>query len=180
MAKQLYIIRHCQAAGQEPDARLTDEGLEQAEALADRLAETGIQRVVTSPFLRAVQSAEPLADRLGLAIRPDQRLAERVLCAEPRPDWREQLAQTFTDLDLCLEGGESSREAMARGAEAIADILEFPVDTTAVVSHGNLVTLLLKHFDDRFGFAQWQELSNPDVFLVKVGQATDPVSRVWR
>jgi len=37
---------------------------------------------------------------------------------------------------------------------------------TAVVTHGKLLTLLLKHFDPGIGFADWQALANPDVFRI--------------
>lgn len=176
--KRLYIVRHCEADGQSPEARLTPEGEEQAEALAEFLQDKGVERIVSSPFLRAIQSVEPLGDRLALPIRADERLAERQLSGEFRPDWLERLRESFADLDVCLEGGESSRTAMARGVEVIREIMDFPVDTTVVVSHGNLITLMLKHFDDRTGFAEWQALTNPDVYLITV-DGTPRVERVW-
>ncbi|HEY3368456.1 MAG TPA: histidine phosphatase family protein [Symbiobacteriaceae bacterium] len=109
--KELFVVRHCSATGQEADAPLTPEGDGQAAALADFLAPLGVERIVASPFRRAHASIAPLARRLGLAIEPESRLAERVLAGGPRPDWLALLRQTFTDLDLCPEGGESSRAA---------------------------------------------------------------------
>jgi len=38
---ELFLIRHCKATGQHPDADLTSEGQEQAQALAEFLAEFG-------------------------------------------------------------------------------------------------------------------------------------------
>ncbi|MFN6461760.1 MAG: histidine phosphatase family protein [Nostoc sp. DedVER02] len=100
MLKTLYIVRHCQAVGQEPNAPLTSEGNLQAMALADLLFGLGIERVISSPFMRAYQSIAPLAERLSLSIETDNRLIERVLCATPLDDWRERLAESFTNLDL--------------------------------------------------------------------------------
>ncbi|MBD2682778.1 MULTISPECIES: histidine phosphatase family protein [Nostoc] len=51
-----------------------------------------MERVISSPFTRAYQSIAPLAERLGLSIETDNRLAERVLCATALADWRERLA----------------------------------------------------------------------------------------
>ncbi len=42
------------------------------------------------------------------------------------------------------------------------------------------MTLLLKRFDDRFGFAQWQALMNPDVYRVTVTAGGAAVTRLWR
>ncbi|MEH1935409.1 MAG: histidine phosphatase family protein [Nostoc sp.] len=167
MLKTLYIVRHCQAVGQEPNAPLTLEGNLQAIALADLLFGFGIERVISSPFIRAYQSITPLAERLSLSIEIDNRLTERVLCATPLADWRERLADSFTNLDLCLDGGESSRGAMARGIAVIDEVLQQETSTIAIVTHGNLMALILKHFDDRIGYAEWQKLSNPDVYRVQ-------------
>ncbi|WP_445636954.1 Fructose-2,6-bisphosphatase [Nostoc sp. DSM 114161] len=167
MLKTLYILRHCQAIGQEPEAALTSEGYLQAIALSSLLFGFGIERVISSPFTRAYQSIAPLAERLGLSVETDNRLAERVLCATPLADWRERLAESFINLDLCLDGGESSRDAMARGIAVIDEALQQKAETIAIVTHGNLMALILKHFDDGIGYAEWQQLSNPDVYRLQ-------------
>jgi hypothetical protein len=46
--KTIYIVRHCQAAGQEAVAPLTADGLAQADRLADLLADRRIERIVSS------------------------------------------------------------------------------------------------------------------------------------
>ncbi len=178
MLKTLYIVRHCQAVGQEPDALLTSEGYQQAIAVTDLLFSFGIERVISSPFTRAYQSIAPLAESLGISIEIDNRLAERVLCATPLADWREQLAQSFTNLDLCLDGGESSRDAMARGIAVVEEALQQKANTIAIVTHGNLMALILKHFDDGIGYAEWQKLSNPDVYRLQFLNAETHVERM--
>ncbi len=167
MLKTLYIVRHCQAVGQEPNAPLTSEGHLQAIALTDLLFGFGIERVISSPFIRAYQSIAPLAERLGLSIEIDNRLIERVLCATPLDNWRERLAESFTNLDLYLDGGESSRDAMARGFAVIDEVLQQEASQVAIVTHGNLMALILKTFDDRIGYAEWEKLSNPDVYRLQ-------------
>jgi 2,3-bisphosphoglycerate-dependent phosphoglycerate mutase len=178
MQKTLYIVRHCQAVGQEANAPLTSEGNLQAIALADLLFGFGIERVISSPFIRAYQSIAPLAERLGLSIEIDNRLTERVLCATPLADWRERLAESFTNLDLYLDGGESSRGAMARGIAVIDEVLQQEASKIAIVTHGNLMALILKHFDDRIGYADWEKLSNPDVYRVQFLKGATRVDRM--
>jgi 2,3-bisphosphoglycerate-dependent phosphoglycerate mutase len=87
MSQILYLVRHCQASGQEPDAPLTEIGQQQAilrrrhsvNALADWLCEVSIGRIISSPFIRAYRSIVPLSEYLGLTIEIDDRLVERVL-----------------------------------------------------------------------------------------------------
>jgi 2,3-bisphosphoglycerate-dependent phosphoglycerate mutase len=179
MPKTIYIVRHCKAAGQAPDAPLTPEGAVQATQLADRLVVLPIERIISSPFLRAIQSIAPLARRLGLPIATDERLAERILSAADLPDWLAALRATFEDLDRCFEGGESSRTAMQRAAAVVSESELHTADVTLLVTHGNLMTLLLKHFDQRIGFAEWQQLTNPDVYRVVLAPERAEIVRVW-
>jgi 8-oxo-dGTP diphosphatase len=55
---------------------LSKLGWKQSEAIAKRLAAKGVTSLYSSPYIRCMQTLEPLADRLGLEIRPDERLYE--------------------------------------------------------------------------------------------------------
>ena len=168
--KTLYVVRHSKAEGQEANAPLTPEGVVQSNCLADLLANADIERIISSPYTRAIQSITPLAQRLNLGVELDMRLVERVLCSDSRPDWHEHLSASFPHLDLRLEGGESSREAMQRAVAVVTDIERHAAQSTLLVTHGNLMALLLKHFDDSIGFAEWRALTNPDVYRVDLTQ----------
>src|SRR5258705_5177442 len=80
MDMQLLLVRHASPLRSEPgqgsDPHLSEEGIEQAKRLPDALARFPITRLVSSPQVRAVQTAQPVADRLGLTIEIDERLAE--------------------------------------------------------------------------------------------------------
>ncbi|MCY0877037.1 MAG: phosphoglycerate mutase family protein [Firmicutes bacterium] len=177
---QIYVIRHCEAAGQSEDAPLTAKGFEQAELLATFLQEIGIERVICSPYLRAQQSVAPFVQRNNIPLTVDNRLSERVLSDSNMDNWLHCLRQTFDDFDLSFDGGESSKHAMERAVRAINDFVSTESTCNAVVTHGNLMTLLLRHFDAQFGFDEWARLSNPDVFLVSVDGNEATVQRVWR
>jgi 2,3-bisphosphoglycerate-dependent phosphoglycerate mutase len=167
MNQVLYLVRHCQATGQEPDAQLTELGQQQAIALAGWLSEVSIGRIISSPFARAYRSIVPLAERLSLTIEVEDRLVERVLSPVPLDNWRERLAETFIDLDLSFEGGESSRIAMMRGVSVVDRAMQQTTDPVVIVTHGNLMALILKHFNDRVGYAEWENLRNPDVYCIQ-------------
>lgn len=172
----LYLVRHCQATGQEPDAPLTETGQQQAIALADWLGEAQITRIISSPYIRAYQSVAPLAKRLGLTIEVDDRLIERVLSPTPLNGWREKLAETFVDLDLHFAGGESSLIAMRRGVAVVHGIRQQVGGSTAIITHGNLMTLILKAFDEQIGYTEWANLRNPDVYRVQLGDESVQVA----
>jgi phosphohistidine phosphatase len=76
---RLVIVRHAEAASGEPDELrpLTPEGRETARALGQRLVGEGLSpdAVLTSPLLRARETARELARPAGLEAEPDERLA---------------------------------------------------------------------------------------------------------
>src|SRR5262245_56286582 len=70
---ELWLLRHAEAedraaSGRDEDRRLTDAGLEQARAAGLGIAavSNGIARILTSPYVRARQTAEAAAKALGI------------------------------------------------------------------------------------------------------------------
>jgi phosphohistidine phosphatase len=85
---RLIVVRHAHADAGEPDELrpLSGRGREEAAALADGLAALDPTLVVTSPLLRARETATPIARAAGAELRVDERLgpgatAEDVLAA---------------------------------------------------------------------------------------------------
>lgn len=174
----IYWIRHCATTGQAPEAPLTSTGHAQAQHLADVLAPFGITRIVSSPYRRALQSIEPFAARTGITVEPDGRIRERLLSTEPLADVRLTLKHTFDDADFAAPGGETSREATARASAAFSDIMSAG-STTAVVSHGNLTSLLLRRLGWPMDFDASLRLTNPDLFRIDPIDATVTITRLW-
>ncbi|HEX8805187.1 MAG TPA: phosphoglycerate mutase family protein [Acidimicrobiales bacterium] len=109
---RLDVVRHAHAGsrsawdGIDAHRPLSKKGRRQAEAIADRLAAdpaTTIHRLVSSPSLRCVQTLEPLADRLGLAVEGDSRLLEGTRAADALALARE-LAAGDGDAVVCSHG----------------------------------------------------------------------------
>lgn len=63
----LYIVRHGHPV-YGPVERLTDVGNRQARALVNRMVRSRITKIYASPLRRAVETAQPTADALGLPI----------------------------------------------------------------------------------------------------------------
>ena len=63
-------------AGRSLGVDLDDKGLEQADAVVDRIGELPIRALVSSPLLRCRRTLEPLAGKLGLEPVIDERLTE--------------------------------------------------------------------------------------------------------
>lgn len=175
----IYIVRHCKAEGQSPSANLTDDGYLQAERLAEFLHDKNIESIISSPYLRALKSISPLEEKLQIKVMTDDRLSERILCGENNPNWLEMLRNTFADLELCYEGGESSIAAKNRVLSVINDVRNCGLNNVVIITHGNLMSLLLKYYENKFGFEEWQLLSNPDVYHLYFKGISPIIKRVW-
>lgn len=154
------LIRHAtndsvghSIAGRRPGVRLNAHGRRQAEALAERLGGLPIAAVYASPLERAVETAEPLAARLGLQVR----LAEGVMELdygewtglalaelEGRPGWSGW--NTFRS-GTRIPGGEHLLEVQARAVTELDRLAAAHRDAlVAVVSHGDVIRAVLGHY----------------------------------
>jgi 8-oxo-dGTP diphosphatase len=76
------LLRHASAgdkrhwSGDDALRPLDARGRDQATQLVELLRPLAIRRVVTSPYVRCVESVEPLAAALGLTLERDDRLGE--------------------------------------------------------------------------------------------------------
>jgi broad specificity phosphatase PhoE len=136
-------------AGGRSEPGLTDRGVRQAEQLAKTAVAIGVDAVVSSPQQRAVITATPTAEALGvpLHLRPDLREAdfgdlEGHLIGDMDPDavrrFREDPeANAFPNAEPLADVG-------ARGATALRAIDEaHEGDTVLVVAHSTLFRLTL-------------------------------------
>ncbi|GGM23371.1 phosphoglycerate mutase [Paraliobacillus quinghaiensis] len=181
--KRLIMIRHCQAESQHKDAPLTKSGVNQAHRLAEFLnnnKQIKLDRIITSPFMRAIETIRPYADHHNISIEKDRRLQERLLSDQPIDDWLDVLEKSFLDFDFRLPGGESSNDALKRGIQVLNEALQDQDnEQIAIVTHGNLLSILLSEFDKEFGFYQWKTLKNPDVFLIEKDIDSYRLEHIW-
>lgn len=177
--KKIYVVRHGQAEGQEAGAKLTKLGEQQAAKLANFFKDISVDQIISSPYTRAVETIQPIADQKQTPIEADDRLRERVLSTSNLPYWMEKLEATFHDSTLKYDNGESSDEAARRILNVVDEVLESEADTVILVTHGNLMSLLLREYIEDFGFHEWKQLSNPDVYVLEVKHGTTECRRMW-
>jgi len=152
---QIILVRHGQTAWNvgskagerfrgRVDLPLDDTGLAQAHALAERLTEQCIVAVYSSPLERAVETARPTAQRLGLPVQPlpgiidinygDWQGLSRPGVAQAHPDLYPRWLETPHQVKF--PQGESLRQVRLRGMAALKD---------ASTRHEGKVILLVAH-----------------------------------
>ena len=177
----LFLVRHAHS-DYGPDERrgLSAAGRAAAARVADILASQRIERIYSSPYARAIETVQPLADRLGVPVALDDDLRERRLAGGPLDDFRATLEGTWRDFALVPPGGESSATAQARVTGAIRRIAATTPGPIAIASHGNALALFLRTLDAGVDFSFWARMSTPDVFVVeRAGPDPWTFRRLW-
>ena len=165
------LVRHAHADWIPDEMRpLSEEGRGQALALCRRVEGESPVAIYSSPYTRARQSVEPLAERLGLPIEELHDLRERSLTLDPVDDWEATIEPTWTDFSLRFPaGGETNAEAMDRARRAFESLRDRHLGEVIVVAtHGNLLVLMLRLLDASKGFDFWRGLSTPDLYRLEV------------
>ncbi len=136
------------------DSPPNEEGMAQALLVAERLAGEPFDHFYSSDLGRALQTAQPLADRTGRQPIPERQLRERGLgvfqgltaaeCRQAYPDDYRRFHGR--DPDHAMPSGESSRELNRR----VAAIFEMLADRHAgscvlAVTHGGVLDALYRH-----------------------------------
>ncbi len=181
--KNVYLIRHCKAYGQPAEAELTEVGLKQAIELRDFLLNYNIEYILSSPYVRAVKTITPLSEHLNIRINTDDRVREKLLIPHVVEDYTPYLLAAYEDMDIAFHGGESSNQATERAIGALSELLQREEENIAVVTHGELFSLIMRYFDKVSGFKFWKNLSNPDVYLLRfentsINSLMD-IKRIW-
>jgi broad specificity phosphatase PhoE len=156
-AGEVYLARHGQTAynhegrfqGQQA-IPLDDTGRAQAQELAERALAYGFKALWSSPLLRARETADAVAARIGLEPIEDARLMEtdagewtdrsfaEVIAVEPE----RFAAFAAADQAFAFPGGESFAEQEERVAAALEDIEAGPLPAI-VVCHGMVIRAAL-------------------------------------
>ena len=130
------------------DSPLTGIGVQQADALANGLADKGIDVLYTSDLGRAARTAAIIGERLGLSVQEDERLRERHLGAmqgltkrEFAERYPEDAAMFNTgDPEYVLPGGESARQRYERCIRCAEDLAARHLrQRILIVAHGGVL-----------------------------------------
>jgi ribonuclease H / adenosylcobalamin/alpha-ribazole phosphatase len=112
------------------DAPLTDAGVQQAAAAAKRLASADLSVIVTSPLLRAVQTAQEVAAVTGAAMVTDDGFRETdfgawegLTFAEVQERWPAELTAWLADPEVAPPAGESLTDVSTRVTAALHRVL---------------------------------------------------------
>lgn len=148
-----YVKKH-RLAGRIPGVHLNANGQKQAQALAEKLGSAPVKAIYSSPLERAVETAAPLAQALGLEVQLRSGLVE-----VDYGEWQDQRLTTLRRNKLwkVVQGAPSrmrfpAGEAIADAQHRICQELESiarqhePKDMLVCVSHSDPIKLAVAYF----------------------------------
>ena len=155
---ELLLIRHAvperitaeDSGGAPADPSLTATGREQSARLAAWLAREGLDHIVSSPLRRAVETAEPLADVLGLELEIVDGLCEYDAAADSYIPIEEMRAENSERWQAMVEGrwadygGEPPDQFRARIIPCLDRVIEANAGRkVAAICHGGVINVYL-------------------------------------
>lgn len=174
-AVELVLVRHAEPFVPTPNGPddfhrgLTELGRTQAEALVELLARDEPAAIVSSPYLRAVQTVEPLARKLGLPITTLPELREWDSGLSARPDFAEHYARSWADPDFARPGGESLAQLTERAVTTLTALAaRYPGATVIVGSHGTFICRTLVGFGVSVDWAFSRAMPMPAVYRLSM------------
>ncbi|MBJ7412085.1 MAG: histidine phosphatase family protein [Phenylobacterium sp.] len=148
-----------------PQWGLCPEGREAVAALAERLVPFAPKAAISSPEPKALQTAEIIGQRLGLAVEVEHGLHEHKrqhTSFGTEEDFRQRIAQVFANPHVPAPGGESAEEACRRVAAALE---AHPVRPLVAVTHGTVLSLYVAKLLGLDAHDLWRNLHTPDAFV---------------
>lgn len=154
----LYIIRHGQTTGDLEDRyggnyddRLTELGRKQAQELAGKLENEGIQKIFASTLIRAKETAQILGENLGIPVEEKSGFCERnmygimtgMVKAEAKEKYPE-LVEELKNNDHRIPQSESLSDFKDRIENVLKDISESGLEKIAIVTHGGPIWLIFR------------------------------------
>lgn len=154
---KLYVARHGQTRWNledkvcgRTDLPLTQLGMEQAQLLADRTKDLKLGVILSSPMLRACQTAAPTAALYGLEILTDDRLVEQDYgIYEGVSRFDEGFLGNKRHFAYRYPGGESMMDVAHRVYGLLDEIREkYAGKNVLLVCHGGVCRVIRTYFED--------------------------------
>ncbi|NOU96652.1 histidine phosphatase family protein [Paenibacillus sp. LMG 31456] len=189
MGTAIYMVRHAESPFSIENERtrgLSPKGQKDAAAVTEIMLQQNIQAVVSSPYRRAIQTVEGLANALGLEIEIEEDLRERLLAGIYYPmedqDFLPTIEKVFREPSFAMPGGESNEVSQKRSISALRQVMNrHKGKNIAVGTHGNIMTAMMNYFDSSYGLEFWKQTSKPDIYMLRFDDSDQliEVRRLW-
>ena len=183
MITNIYFVRHANSSytPEELNRPLSEKGIKDAQKVTELLAHENINKVISSPYKRAIQTVEGTANHFGLSISIDEGFRERKLADGSIINFNEVILKYWENLNFSLPEGETGYFAQDRGVQSLENVLnKYCGENIVIGTHGNIMVLIMNYYDKKYNYDFWSSLNMPDIYKLSFqdGILVD-VERIW-
>lgn len=166
----IYLISPVETSNQfmeERRATLTMQGKHDCVILTKFFEDKKVDAIYSSPYMAAIDTIRPCANRLKLPVYIVEEFKERVIgqITESLSQFEKKQWQTFSYHAL---GGECLEEVRERMIDGIAMLANQEQDRTVIVStHTNAMCMAIQFFDESFQYEDYLQATKRKPGIVK-------------
>ena len=167
----VYFVRHA-----EPDYNihddyfrpLTDKGLKDRIKVTNFLIDKNIDVILSSPYIRAVETVKDFAKNSGLTIETVEDFKERKIDSVWIDDFNSFSKRQWSDFNYKLTDGESLKEVQKRNIKALEEVLEkYKGKNIVIGSHGTALSTIINYYDSSFNYDSFNYIRPLMPWIVK-------------
>ncbi|OBY80968.1 phosphoglycerate mutase [Paenibacillus sp. KS1] len=168
----LYFVRHCESPyveGEERSRGISAAGEQDAMKIAELLRNFPIRVFISSPYARAIQTIQPLADVMNCPIQLYEDVRERHIGVFGGMSFQEAKRKVYENFHVSFPEGETSHDAQQRAVAVLQELIsKYEGQHIVIGTHGDIMTLMLNHFDPTYGFEFWISTTMPDIYKLEL------------
>lgn len=158
----IYFVRHAQPNYDNHDdfsRELSEKGLEDRKLATAFLEDKNIDMVLSSPYLRSVDTVKHFADKYGFEIQTIEDFRERKIDSVWIEDFNGFCKKQWSDFAYKLSDGESLGEVQKRNVAALNQVLSTYEGKNVVVgSHGTALSTIVNYYQPDFGYEGFEQI----------------------
>lgn len=158
----VYYVRHAEPNHSNHNdllRELTPKGLKDRELVTDFLADKQIDAVLSSPYKRAVDTVQGIADACHKEIIQIDDFRERRIGNEWIEGFDAFTQRQWEDFNYKLVDGESLMEVQERNIQALSRILdEYENQCVVIGGHGTALSTIIHFYDHTFCYESFREI----------------------
>ncbi|MSR92214.1 histidine phosphatase family protein [Inconstantimicrobium porci] len=168
---EVYFVRHA-----EPDLSihedfirpLSNKGKKDAYNLVTFFNDKKIDAVLSSPFLRTIDTVRNIAFKFQVEIQTVDDFRERKIDGWI-DDFNSYTKNQWLDFNYKLKSGESLKEVQCRNINALTKVLnEYNGQTIVIGTHGTALSTIINYYDHTYGYEDFIKIKNQMPLVVKM------------
>ncbi len=169
---EIYFIRHAESNTKNRNdvlRELTPKGLRDRELVTGFLVDKNIDAVLSSPYVRAVDTVKHFADSVGYTVETIDGFSERKVGSGWIKDYTTYCKRQWEDFSYKLPEGESLGEVQDRNIRTLNTVLDrFKNKRIVIGIHGTALSTIINYYDRSYGFEDFMKIISLMPWIIRL------------